>query len=793
MTIAACVSREPTANAPNRTPSSVAYDPALHAQAVWALDPKIHGTDLPEKGRSVFDHLITVKEGDRYVADIPFPFTKLLEKINGLLLPTTGEVVGVNSGILGVLFPRGRSLQRNTEFHAPRTVIAVVGDPKQENGSLGLMMRNRLYVGFSEQTGILEVISYNEDAARYEYQIVRDYLPGRKAQVFYASRTTCLQCHQNTAPLFALPPWDESNAFPEVANKIATDMQKFSVPNPSPDRLVTKQVRDESGNVSNEMFYFGVPIRVPDAMPYAMDQSTDEANLLGVYNKVWMEGCEGSATLAGFGPTCRGQMLKFGLRYMLAKQLDSRLPDYRDWLGKSVSIWKRQFPKGLKIPNPDIPNRNPFRDVTDNKDGRVFELTGRVLPQKETNTIKESMIPIQFEPLVERDPTMVWIADENDIIDINASVMGISSFFTRADQVILDSTLFEKGKTVERKTYAATCRAITERDGSDPGTKSIKFNCDQPTPGQSQAVLGGTIQVSGEMVTGGYPVFSAGSAFADCSLDDKRIRSNPSTCRPAVRGTLRDTGNVWSLTLQPFDQTSGMHARLSDGNSVEKIELTWPKGQGAGAVVRVTVMQDFQFLERAIQGLIDESTSGPNGSLAQQPIVRNQILPRVLRRLGVKAEPFDCCGDARTARTEDTLTKEQIEAIAAQSPELKPFFKNCFGCHGNGIGHPANWMFGASAARLNGQIRECAERLYYRVSQWEDGVTSKNRLGEMRPSGSVRNRAAWDADRRVILDHLAKIIGEKKGRTNSTRAEANASVLSVDYSSHAPCRTVTEQ
>ncbi|HRC59964.1 MAG TPA: hypothetical protein PLD53_03305, partial [Candidatus Propionivibrio aalborgensis] len=97
----------------------------------WVVDPAMPGENLPPSGRSLFDRLFAAREkgveGHETAGyDIPFPFTKLLTRLdtqlkrdpNSLLYPAKR-----------VLIPLGRSLQRTAAapdyFLFPRVVVAV--------------------------------------------------------------------------------------------------------------------------------------------------------------------------------------------------------------------------------------------------------------------------------------------------------------------------------------------------------------------------------------------------------------------------------------------------------------------------------------------------------------------------------------------------------------------------------------------------------------------------------------------------------------------------------------------
>ena len=81
-----------------------------------------------------------------------------------------------------VLIPLGRSLQRNAGapdfFRYPRVVAAVDAEAAD---SSGMPLKDRLFLGYHEKAAIIEVISYNEAAGRFEFQVVKDWSTGSKA------------------------------------------------------------------------------------------------------------------------------------------------------------------------------------------------------------------------------------------------------------------------------------------------------------------------------------------------------------------------------------------------------------------------------------------------------------------------------------------------------------------------------------------------------------------------------------------------------------------------------------
>jgi cytochrome c553 len=319
---------------------------AAHAVAAapqWAVDPAEPGPDLPPVGRSVFDAV---------AADgVPFPFEALLQKIEGRIGCAKRERC-----MHGVLIPLGRSLQRTAAapdfFAHPRAVVAVTGA-----GRGPLYARDRLFVGYQETSGLLEVISFNEAAGRFEFQIVRDYRAGGTPAVVYAARTVCIACHQNHAPIFSRPVWDETNANPAVA-----------------DRLAQTAAR-----------HHGIDVRRGVDFPNAIDDATERANLLAVTRRIWTDACDDA---------CRDGAVRAAQRYVATRGRDLDEGAWRDAL---VRGFANAWPDGLAVPNPDLPNRDPF-----------LHAAGR-------EGLPAAHVAAAFEPLAPRPPLEVWRADDSTL------------------------------------------------------------------------------------------------------------------------------------------------------------------------------------------------------------------------------------------------------------------------------------------------------------------------------------------------------------------------------------------
>lgn len=272
--------------------------------------------DLPPVGHSRFDELI----GD---GPVPWPLPRLLAAINAQMQPEPGGLPPLKV----TLIPNGRSLQRDAAapdfFRFPRVVAAADGANRPGFAPL----RDRLFLGFQEKGEVVEVISYNDAAGRFEFQIVRDYAAGKTPQVTYARRGLCLACHQNAAPIFARPLWDETSANPTVAARLRETGKDF----------------------------YGVEITGTD-IAYLIDAAADRADLRPVWQTLWREGCGADAE----GDQCRRDAFASALDYAIARTLPSA-----DALPALARRWPARWPNGLPIPSADLPNRDPFFPLPD--------------------------------------------------------------------------------------------------------------------------------------------------------------------------------------------------------------------------------------------------------------------------------------------------------------------------------------------------------------------------------------------------------------------------------------------
>jgi hypothetical protein len=546
---------------------------------VLAADPDEPGPSLPPVGRSLFDFL-TMKEADgQTVQVVPFPFTALLEQIEA-------EIGSSEPSLQKVLIPLGRSLQRNAAnpdfFAFPRAVVAVDQSPALRPDESGMQLADRLYLGYQEKAATIEVISYNEAAGRFEYQVVRDYREGGTGAVYYADRPTCIACHRNHAPIFSKPLWDETNANAAIGATLAALQDSF----------------------------YGIPVARGVDIPNAFDAATDRANSYAALQRLWQEGCE-----AADGIACRADALLAVLQYKLA---GNRHPaPNRDGPGKALAAalgrqWNTLWPGGLAIPEGDVPNRVPLAAPLDPH-----------VPLSEAEATRLTTIPREFEPFAPRPPREVWQAPE-DPEQAKRLVQGLAQFVADADIQRLDAFLWQQD--AETTEIEAACEITSVAVAGE--RREIRIGC----PGPEGLMLEGYVQLQGDAVSGG-------------AIGRLRIHGQVLTNLEVAGGSFERANGEERLIVQLKERAAGLHARLPNGNAIRALEIGWPQGgDPAQGLAIAAVAADFSLVRDAVAAMRERTASGASDALAAAPMRRAALMPALFAALG--ADPIDwCCLD----------------------------------------------------------------------------------------------------------------------------------------------------
>lgn len=364
------------------------------AQAGAVSAKVISGEDLPPSGtRSLFDHLVAQNER------LPFPFEKLVALLQSLHPDGQPPV--------SLMIPMGRSLLKaQADFAHPRVLVAADFQAPNTDVALGFAPRGMLFLGFVENAAEIEVISYNEAAGRFEFQLVQDYREGGIPRLVYARRAICTTCHQGATPIFPQRPWNETNGQPEIATRII-------------------EARGD------EAPYLGLTLKNTLAAPERFDELTEVGNFLPLAQRAWLDGCGQT------GADCRRQMLKVGLHFgMSPGDFDADSADAAALREAQAAHWP---PAGIVMPESDIRNRDPLEETRGIRGFfRTLFRPKATEPGAQTNADLDAFerlprLPAALDPLSPRPPRRVLRASELD------GAFGLAQFFTPGDMKLLDA------------------------------------------------------------------------------------------------------------------------------------------------------------------------------------------------------------------------------------------------------------------------------------------------------------------------------------------------------------------
>jgi cytochrome c5 len=436
-------------------------------------------------GRSQFDYLVGANP-------LPFPFSRLVARIEAHLAQPAGGL----SPLKITLIPLGRSLQRAASapdfFRYPRVVLAVDGASKP--GALAL--KDRLFIGYNEKAAVLEVISYNESAGRFEFQVVHDYRPGGQPKIVYARREICLACHQNQAPIFARPLWDETPANPAIAARLQAVGRDF----------------------------YGVKLSGTD-IAYFIDASSARASMIPVWQSIWDAGCGPGAD----GERCRRALFLAALRYGLSGVLPGQPGEAENMLERR---WTQAWPQGLAIPNSNIPNRDPLAFVPEA--GESPKQSG-VAPE----LARLAHVPAQFEPLRPRPPLELWQQPDKAHL-----IAGLADLIDQSDKKLLDAQL--RADQAPTQKISLDCRFTRKENG-----QRVAFAC-----ASARAKLSGAWQLHRGKASGSVDEIALAGAVAPpaMALEDSAPRAGLTRFRlyrAGLRARLADGRLLEQLELAP--------------------------------------------------------------------------------------------------------------------------------------------------------------------------------------------------------------------------------------------------
>jgi hypothetical protein len=530
---------------------------------VLLADREEPGPNRPPAGRSLFDELFALAPGGMQDGELryalPFPFERLLAELNARIAPAQAT---------GVLIPLGRSLQRHAAdpdyFASPRVVVAVTEDAGAPGRPL---LKDRLYLGYHERAEVIEVISYNEAAGRFEFQVVEDYGPGRAPRVEHGQRFVCVACHQAHGPIFPTAVWNETNADPRVAARLAALGPAFH-------GVLTGGGVDPAD---------------------AIDRATDRAARIAFANALWAEGC---------GPPdepdairCRGDLLLAALRYRLG---GTRAAPDVDLDASSAALVERLTdtlsglaPAGVGAPSPDLPNRDPLSEI----DAGISS-TAAVEPDG------------VFEPTLARAPVIFWQPSMSTGELLATAIGDIAAAFADAAIIWLDDRL----AALEPEPAAVAeghleCRGRTVALG--PGRRELRLTCpaDAAPP---RALLEGYVTLADEVPDGGM----IGRLALDGHASLARL--------VVVGGSPRRAAGAATWELDLRESGLRLRARLATGERLAP--LTLRMGADGMVAIELRALDDLAPLRGAVEGMIEAAGAEPDAALGAGPLRPRAVL-----------------------------------------------------------------------------------------------------------------------------------------------------------------------
>jgi hypothetical protein len=418
---------------PENTPSIANLAKAPTGNPETLHDRLIPETDLPPAGtRSLFDHVVVQNDG------LPYPFEKLV----ALLQKHHPE----GQPPVSVLIPHGRSLLKGQADDAhPRIVVAADYQKANTPAAFGLAPQGQLYLGFVENAHEIEVLSYNEAAGRFEFQLVQNYCEGCVPRIVYARRAICTTCHQGATPIFSQRPWNETNGQQATADAIAA--------------------------ARGIAAYHGIPVRQPLSMPERFDQLTDVGNFLKATQKLWLDGCGEQ------GHECRRQMLALALQY-------ADNPGGFDAKGEGANRLRQlqasSFPKtGIAVPESDLRNRDPIGEKQGFKGWlrslvvRDFQFGEGAKDNEDLNRFDQlPPLAAEVDPLTVRPPKQILTANDID------GVYGVAAFFTDSDLKSLGEAYGHDSRKIQARLAALPPEVFVPR----PLSRVAIMNALLPSP-----------------------------------------------------------------------------------------------------------------------------------------------------------------------------------------------------------------------------------------------------------------------------------------------------------------------
>ena len=663
----------------------------------WVMNPYEPGPDLPTAGASLFDRLMTKVEGGKAVYDVPFPFPKLLEKIASHSKLQLGKSYEDVFNL--ILCPNCRSLQRDANrpefFKSPRIVAGLHASASPDAKGVAIQAADRLYIGYQPKAEAIEVISYNDQMGRFEFQVIHDY-NGGNAKVFYANRGLCIGCHQNHAPIFSVRPWSETNA--NVA--------------------VVAQLKAEGIDRDTPGYFHGVPLEFAKngntlSPSYLLDNSVGNANYYALLQRVWRDSCDdmgADQAAVERSLTCRRAGYQALLQYRLSNNKDYEWSAAfkRDFLEYSKANWAR---RGIVLmqPTKGVEDRDPFvAEVVGKPDTSHLKPDAQVAIGK---LLANSLIAVSKEPSNLRPHEELYDfsdADQHEDFVGQRLFSLLSSQLMETDVRQLDEflrTSSAQNGQVPVSHLKILCEILKYDPPSDGGKAflNLRLKCDGPG-----AHVKLSISNAANNIKGTISEIKVSTAEVPCDGCDD-IGDG------LLKGVINSSASTWDVTFEAPKHLNTIRAfRLSNGNLLSEFRLsgTLAADNKITAQVDLQVVGDFLYFieDRAMPTFFAKEKAKPGGGLVGGPFSREGLLRGLFAELKGKDVPDEIWPQART----------EMDAILPDTSGDKTvglFVKACVACHGKPSKDPPNFLFEPDKRKAN--IDACAEHIYMRMKKAE--------------------------------------------------------------------------
>ncbi|MFQ5995273.1 MAG: hypothetical protein ACE5K1_09260 [Acidiferrobacterales bacterium] len=643
--------------------ASLAANADTKPRPTWVVNPHAPGANRPPAGRSLFDFLFTVEQAGKRIYRIPYPFEALVRQVDSYL-PQVGS--GGTSRRNRVLIPLGRSLQRYAAapdyFKYPRVIVAVNTEALPK-GNVRWSLRDRLYLGYQEKANIIEVISYNDAAGRFEFQVVRDYGPGLAPRVLYANRPLCIGCHQNGGPIFPTQLWDETDSNPEIAKRLLHERQAF----------------------------YGAPVNRTFVPAIAISASIERANLFSAHQLIWREGCRHNNSPLAI--RCRASMFTSILQYRLSgyRFFDERASHYNDDFLKILKEnWKEYWPAGLAISSAEIANRNPLSSG--------------------------AAISSEFDPLNPRPPLEVWSLSRPR--DVNHAITGLAEHLAAADVRGLDQHLFAEGIKAGMPTEVQNTRCKFSGKNLADWLYRLWFSCEK----QDGVVEHGFgmdgwmyIEKNGH-VRGmiNWLGIDEVNTLRDLELIDDGFEQADGQWRLNLQ--VLQNGSGLHARLPGGHSVAGLELRWAMTKRAEHLPAQVPRQSEFVASARLAIIDDFVRVRTAVAAMTDRAAAGQLDVFDPKPFQGTRVMQALFEQLGLRTGDY-CCehiASMPAVATED----DEIQLAGIPPSVVQTFQRLCGTCHRTANRFPPNFLSG-DTRQISANLKHCAQRIFYRLSMWE--------------------------------------------------------------------------